>query len=117
MAIKFDWSPKKSSNPTEFAESIKKDLDSNEVYLFSPKGEIFALKSGATPIDFAYEVHTGLGNSIIGCKVNRTEAPLNVELESGQTVEIITSSKSIDADPAWLNFVVTSKARSGGHYQ
>ena len=104
---------KKSSNPTEFAESIKKDLDSNEVYLFSPKGEIFALKSGATPIDFAYEVHTGLGNSIIGCKVNRTEAPLNVELESGQTVEIITSSKSIDADPAWLNFVVTSKARSG----
>jgi len=104
---------KKSSNPSEFADSLKKDLDSEEVYLFSPKGHIYALKAGATPIDFAYEVHTGLGNSIIGCKVNRREAPLNVELESGQTVEIITSNTEIEADPAWLNFVVTSKARSG----
>ena len=104
---------KKSSNPSEFADSLKKDLDSEEVYLFSPKGHIYALKTGATPIDFAYEVHTGLGNSIIGCKVNRREAPLNVELESGQTVEIITSSSSVEADPAWLNFIVTSKARSG----
>ena len=104
---------KKSSNPTEFADSLKKDLDSEEVYLFSPKGDIFALKAGATPIDFAYEVHTGLGDSIVGCKVNRRDAPLNVELESGQTVEIITSSKTVEADPAWLNFVVTGKARSG----
>ena len=104
---------KKSSNPIEFADSLKKDLDSEEVYLFSPKGDIFALKAGATPIDFAYEVHTGLGDSIVGCKVNRREAPLNVELESGQTVEIITSSKTVEADPAWLNFVVTGKARSG----
>ena len=104
---------KKSSNPTEFADSLRKDLDSEEVYLFSPKGDIYALKAGATPIDFAYEVHTGLGNSIVGCKVNRREAPLNVELESGQTVEIITSSKIVEADPAWLNFVVTGKARSG----
>jgi RelA/SpoT family (p)ppGpp synthetase len=104
---------KKSSNPLEFADSLKKDLDSEEVYLFSPKGHIYALKDGATPIDFAYEVHTGLGNSIVGCKVNRREAPLNVELESGQTVEIITSNTEVEADPAWLNFVVTSKARSG----
>ena len=104
---------KKSSDPTEFADSLKKDLGSEEVYLFSPKGDIYALKAGATPIDFAYEVHTGLGDSIIGCKVNRREAPLNVELESGQTVEIITSNQFIEADPAWLNFVVTGKARSG----
>ena len=104
---------KKSSNPSEFADSLKKDLDSEEVYLFSPKGHIYALKAGATPIDFAYEVHTGLGNNIIGCKVNRREAPLNVELESGQTVEIITSNSEVEADPAWLNFIVTSKARSG----
>ena len=104
---------KKSSNSSEFADSLKKDLDSEEVYLFSAKGDIYALKAGATPIDFAYEVHTGLGNSIVGCKVNRREAPLNVELESGQTVEIITSSKTVEADPAWLNFVVTGKARSG----
>ena len=102
-----------SSNATEFANSLKRDLDSDEVYLFSPKGHIYALKAGATPIDFAYEVHTGLGDTIIGCKVNRREAPLNVVLESGQTVEIVTSSKEVEADPSWLNFVVTGKARSG----
>ena len=102
-----------SSNATEFANSLKRDLDSDEVYLFSPKGHIYALKAGATPIDFAYEVHTGLGDTIIGCKVNRREAPLNVVLESGQTVEIVTSSKDVEADPSWLNFVVTGKARSG----
>ena len=104
---------KSSSNATEFANSLKKELDSDEVYLFSPKGDIYALKAGATPIDFAYEVHTGLGDTIIGCKVNRREAPLNVVLESGQTVEIVTSSKEVEADPSWLNFVVTGKARSG----
>ena len=104
---------KSSSNATEFANSLKKDLDSDEVYLFSPKGDIYALKAGATPIDFAYEVHTGLGDTIIGCKVNRREAPLNVVLESGQTVEIVTSSKEVEADPSWLNFVVTGKARGG----
>ena len=104
---------KSSSNATEFANSLKKDLDSDEVYLFSPKGDIYALKAGATPIDFAYEVHTGLGDTIIGCKVDRREAPLNVVLESGQTVEIVTSSKKVEADPSWLNFVVTGKARSG----
>jgi guanosine-3',5'-bis(diphosphate) 3'-pyrophosphohydrolase len=104
---------KKSTSSIEFTEAIKKDLEPNEVYLFSPKGHVYAIKTGATPIDFAYEVHTGLGNSIVGCKVNKREAPLNVELESGQTVEIITSDYPVDADPAWLNFVVTSKARSG----
>ena len=104
---------KKSTSSIEFTEAIKKDLEPNEVYLFSPKGHVYAIKTGATPIDFAYEVHTGLGNSIVGCKVNKREAPLNVELESGQTVEIITSDYPVDADPTWLNFVVTSKARSG----
>tara|TARA_B100001248_G_scaffold105489_1_gene78627 strand:- start:2264 stop:4447 length:2184 start_codon:yes stop_codon:yes gene_type:complete len=103
---------KKSDNPTEFAESIKTDLDSNEVYLFSPKGEIYALRKGSTPIDFAYEVHSDLGDSIVGCKVNRNIAPLNIELETGQTVEIITSKTQSEADPDWLNYVVTSKARS-----
>ena len=83
------------------------------MYLFSPKGHIYGLKTGATPIDFAYEVHTDLGDKIIGCKVNRREAPLNIELQSGQTVEIITSNDTVEADPVWLNFVVTSKARSG----
>ena len=103
---------KKSNSPSEFAESIKTDLDSNEVFLFSPKGDVYALRKGATPIDFAYEVHTDLGNSIIGCKVNRKEVPINIELETGQTVEIITSKTKSEIDPSWLNYVVTSKARS-----
>ena len=103
---------KKSNNPEEFAQSIKTDLDSNEVFLFSPKGDVYALRRGSTPIDFAYEVHTDLGDTIVGCKVNRSEVPLNVELETGQTVEIITSKSGSDLDPSWLNYVVTSKARS-----
>ena len=103
---------KKSNNPSEFAQSIKTDLDSNEVFLFSPKGDIYALRKGSTPIDFAYEVHTDLGDMIIGCKVNRSEVPLNIELETGQTVEIITSKTEPELDPSWLNYVVTSKARS-----
>ena len=80
--------------------------------LFSPKGDIYALRRGSTPIDFAYEVHTDLGDSIVGCKVNRSEVPLNIELETGQTVEIITSKTEAELDPSWLNYVVTSKARS-----
>ena len=103
---------KKTTSPTEFAQSIKTDLDSNEVFLFSPKGDIYALRRGSTPIDFAYEVHTDLGDSIVGCKVNRSEVPLNIELETGQTVEIITSKTESELDPSWLNYVVTSKARS-----
>ena len=103
---------KKSNNPEEFAQSIKTDLDSDEVFLFSPKGDVYALRRGSTPIDFAYEVHTDLGGTIVGCKVNRSEVPLNVELETGQTVEIITSKSGSDLDPSWLNYVVTSKARS-----
>ena len=103
---------KKSNNPSEFAQAIKTDLDSNEVFLFSPKGDVYALRKGSTPIDFAYEVHTDLGDTIIGCKVNRSEVPLNIELETGQTVEVISSKSKSELDPSWLNYVVTSKARS-----
>ena len=112
MVIRPNRSSKKSNNPEEFAQSIKTDLDSDEVFLFSPKGDVYALRRGSTPIDFAYEVHTDLGDTIVGCKVNRSEVPLNVELETGQTVEIITSKSGSDLDPSWLNYVVTSKARS-----
>ena len=103
---------KKTRSPKEFAQSVKTDLDSNEVFLFSPKGDVYALRKGSTPIDFAYEVHTDLGDSIVGCKVNRSEVPLNIELETGQTVEVITSKTQSEVDPSWLNYVVTSKARS-----
>ena len=103
---------KHSNNPSEFAKSIKTDLDSDEVFLFSPKGDVYALRKGSTPIDFAYEVHTDLGDTIVGCKVNRSEVPLNIELETGQTVDIITSKTNSEVDPSWLNYVVSSKART-----
>ncbi len=103
---------KHTNNPSEFAKSIKTDLDSDEVFLFSPKGDIYALRKGSTPIDFAYEVHTDLGDTIVGCKVNRSEVPLNIELETGQTVDIITSKSNSEVDPSWLNYVATSKART-----
>ena len=104
---------KESKDSSEFVESIKTDLEPERVFVFSPKGHIFGLKIGATPIDFAYAIHRDLGDTIVGCKVNRKEAPINVELESGQTVEIITSKNNVVIDPAWLNFIVTSRARSG----
>ena len=100
-----------SEDSHEFIESLKTDLFNDEVYVFTPKGKIINLKNGSTPIDLAYELHTDLGNKAIACKVNRKYAPLNVQLENGQSIEIITGEE-IAPDPGWLNFVVTSKARS-----
>ena len=100
-----------SKDSHEFVEAIKTDLIYDEVYVFTPAGRIVNLKSGSTPIDFAYELHTDLGNKAIACKVNRKFAPLNIRLENGQSIEIIPSDK-LEVSPDWLNFVVTSKARS-----
>ncbi|MEK9650270.1 MAG: bifunctional (p)ppGpp synthetase/guanosine-3',5'-bis(diphosphate) 3'-pyrophosphohydrolase [Gammaproteobacteria bacterium] len=100
-----------SKDSHEFIESLKTDLFNDEVYVFTPKGEIVNLKNGSTPIDLAYELHTDLGNKAIACKVNRKYAPLNIQLDNGQSIEIITGEE-VAPDPAWLNFVVTSKARS-----
>jgi len=100
-----------SQDSHEFVESIKTDLIYDEVYVFTPAGRIVNLKSGSTPIDFAYELHTDLGSKALACKVNRKFAPLNIRLENGQSIEIITSDKP-EFSPDWLNFVVTSKARS-----
>ena len=80
--------------------------------MFSPTGEIFDLPQGATPIDFAYAVHTDIGNACIACRIDRRLAPLSATLESGQTVEIIRAPGA-RPDPSWLNFVVTGKARGG----
>ena len=102
---------KATINSHEFVEAIKTDLIYDDVYVFTPKGKIVNLKSGSTPIDFAYELHTELGNKAIACRVNRKFAPLNISLENGQSIEIITSD-SQEVSPDWLNFVVTSKARS-----
>lgn len=100
-----------TGNSLEFIENVKIDLFPDEVYVFTPKGHIMELPKGATPVDFAYTVHSGVGNSCVAAKVNRRVVPLSIPLTNGQTVEIITE-KGAQPNPAWLNFVVTGKARS-----
>nr|WP_167812643.1 RelA/SpoT family protein [Marinobacter daqiaonensis] len=95
----------------EFIEHVKTDLFPDEVYVFTPKGKILELPSGATPVDFAYAIHTDIGNACVACRVNRNLGSLSQPLQSGQTVEIITAPNA-RPNPAWLSFVVTGKARS-----
>lgn len=99
----------------EFIENVKIDLFPDEVYVFTPKGNILALPQGATPVDFAYCVHTDVGNRCVACKINRRLAPLSTRLESGQTIEIITAPKA-HPNPSWLSFAVTGKARTNIRY-
>jgi guanosine-3',5'-bis(diphosphate) 3'-pyrophosphohydrolase len=100
----------------EFLESVKVDLFPDKVYVFTPKGEILRLPSGATVVDFAYCVHTDIGNRCVAAKVDRRLTPLRTVLRNGQTVEIITA-KGAMPNPSWVNFVVTAKARSAiRHY-
>ena len=100
-----------TGNSLEFIENVKIDLFPDEVYVFTPKGHIMELPKGATPVDFAYTVHSGVGNRCVAAKVNRRLVPLSIPLTNGQTVEIITSPGA-HPNPSWLNFVVTGKARS-----
>ncbi len=100
-----------AGNSLEFIENVKIDLFPDEVYVFTPKGRIMELPKGSTPVDFAYAVHTDVGNTCIACRVNRRLAPLSQALESGATVEII-SAPNTKPNPNWLNFVVTGKART-----
>lgn len=95
----------------EFIENVKIDLFPDEVYVFTPKGHIMELPKGATAVDFAYTVHSGVGNSCVAAKINRRLVPLSIPLMNGQTVEIITSPGA-NPNPSWLNFVVTGKART-----
>ena len=98
-------------NPDEFLENVRIDLFPDEVYVFTPRGEIKTVSSGATPVDFAYLIHTEVGNQCVGAKVNGRIVPLQYELKTGDTVEISTSKKSHPSKD-WLNFVKTVKARS-----
>ena len=100
-----------SGTSEEFLESVKVDLFPDKIYVFTPKGDIMPLPKGATTVDFAYAVHTDIGNACVSAKVDRRVVPLRTPLENGQTVEIITA-RSGRPNPAWLNFVVTAKARS-----
>src|SRR6266513_960014 len=100
-----------SGDPQEFLEHVKVDLFPDEVYLFTPKGKILSLPRGATAVDFAYVVHTDIGNRCVAAKVNGELVPLRTELRNGDRVEIITASHA-KPNPGWLQYVRTAKARS-----
>lgn len=100
-----------SADSIEFLEHFKVDLFPDEVYVFTPRGKIMALPKGATAVDFAYAVHTDVGNCCVAVKINNELAPLRTELHNGDNVEIITSAMA-KPNPAWLNYVVSGKARA-----
>ena len=100
-----------SDDSYEFLENFKVDLFPDEVYVFTPKGKILALPKGSTAVDFAFAVHTDVGNSCVAVKINNELAPLRTEMHNGDNVEIITAPLA-KPNPAWLNYVVTGKARS-----
>ena len=100
-----------SADSLEFLEHLKVDLFPDEVYVFTPKGKILALSKGATAVDFAYAVHTDIGNRCVAVKINQELAPLRSELRNGDHVEIITAAHA-HPNPAWLNYVVSGKARA-----
>ncbi len=102
---------KTAGNTKEFIEHVKIDLYPGEVYVLTPSGDILSLSEGATAVDFAYAVHTDVGNACIASKIDRRLVPLSTRLISGQTVEIITAIGA-HPNPAWLSFVTTGKARS-----
>lgn len=105
-----------TNSSVDFIEHVKIDLFRDEVYVFTPKGEIVELPAGSTPVDFAYAVHTQVGNTTVACRVNDRPAPLSQVLESGQKIKIITSEQT-QPNPNWLNFSVTAKARTAiRHY-
>ncbi|MGA8296137.1 MAG: bifunctional (p)ppGpp synthetase/guanosine-3',5'-bis(diphosphate) 3'-pyrophosphohydrolase [Acidimicrobiales bacterium] len=107
-----DWE-KETPDPIEFLETLKLDLEQDEVYVFTPKGEIMTLPTGATPVDFAYAIHTEVGHRCIGARVNGRLAALDAKLQSGDTVEILTS-KLASAGPSkdWLKIVASPRARN-----
>jgi guanosine-3',5'-bis(diphosphate) 3'-pyrophosphohydrolase len=101
----------RAGNSLDFLESVKIDLFPDEIYVFTPKGRILELPRGATAVDFAYAVHTDVGNSCVACRINRRLAPLSEPLQSGQTVEILTAPGA-RPNPSWFNYAVTAKART-----
>jgi GTP pyrophosphokinase len=106
-----DWQ-KDLSDPHEFMETLRTDLFEEEVYVFTPKGEVKSLASGATPLDFAYEVHTEIGHRCVGARVNGKIVPLHCELRSGDIVEILTAKRERGPSRDWLAMVKTTRARN-----
>jgi GTP diphosphokinase / guanosine-3',5'-bis(diphosphate) 3'-diphosphatase len=106
-----DWQ-RELQDPQEFAEQLKTELFEDEVFVFTPKGEVKSLKAGATPLDFAYDVHTDVGHRCVGAKVNGKIVPLHYELKSGDIVEVLTSKKERGPSRDWLSLVKTTRAQS-----
>jgi GTP diphosphokinase / guanosine-3',5'-bis(diphosphate) 3'-diphosphatase len=106
-----DWQ-KEMSDPQEFMESLRIDLFEDEVFVFTPKGEVKSLAAGATPLDFAYEVHTEIGHRCVGARVNGKIVPLHYELGSGDIVEILTAKRERGPSRDWLAVVKTTRARN-----
>ena len=107
-----DWQ-EETKDPTEFLDTLRYEIGAKEVYVFTPKGKVVGLPSGATPVDFAYAVHTDVGHRTMGARVNGRLVPLDTTLNSGDNVEVFTA-KNPDAGPSqdWLNFVTSQRARS-----
>ena len=99
-------------DPTEFLESLKVDLFEDEVFVFTPKGEVKSLSAGSTPLDFAYAVHTDVGHRCVGAKVNGSIVPLHYQLRSGDIVEVLTAKQARGPSRDWLKLVRTSRARN-----
>ncbi|HUB35450.1 MAG TPA: bifunctional (p)ppGpp synthetase/guanosine-3',5'-bis(diphosphate) 3'-pyrophosphohydrolase [Solirubrobacteraceae bacterium] len=106
-----DWQ-KELSDPHEFMDTLRTDLFEEEVYVFTPKGEVKSLAAGATPLDFAYEVHTEIGHRCVGARVNGKIVPLHCELHSGDIVEILTAKRERGPSRDWLAMVKTTRARN-----
>ncbi len=99
-------------DPTEFLQSLKEDLFEDEVFVFTPKGEVMNLSAGSTPVDFAYSIHTDVGHRCVGAKVNGKIVPLHYQLKSGDIVEVLTANKDRGPSRDWLKLVGTSRARN-----
>ena len=112
----YDWlqrlleSQNNLKDPGEYLKSVKMDLFLEEVYVFTPKGEVKAFPRGATPLDFAYSIHTDVGNTCVGAKVNGKLVPLKYTLKNGDTIEILTN-KNQNPSSDWIRYVVTSRAK------